>query len=190
MLSDMDEVTKTHATAVVVIPPLELWPPIQAIRRQYDRQFRRWMPHITLLYPFRPVERFDEIAPALRDCCATIEPFEIELKTFHYFQHHPRSLTMWLAPEPPEPVTALQAALQPCAPDCTDVTLHEGGFRPHLSVGQARSITELEKQLGPLQAEFEPIRFTVSEIAMIRRGPDKRDIFKVDRLIPIGAALS
>jgi hypothetical protein len=40
---------KTHKTAVVVIPPDDLWAPIQALREKYDRHFRRWMPHITLL---------------------------------------------------------------------------------------------------------------------------------------------
>ncbi|MBI5480461.1 MAG: 2'-5' RNA ligase family protein [Deltaproteobacteria bacterium] len=45
---------KTHHTAVVIIPPGEIWGPIQAIRQRHDQQFHRWMPHITPLYPFRP----------------------------------------------------------------------------------------------------------------------------------------
>jgi 2'-5' RNA ligase superfamily len=52
---------KTHQTAVVLIPPEAVWPPIQALRQQYDRHVRRWMPHITLLYPFRPREEFERI---------------------------------------------------------------------------------------------------------------------------------
>lgn len=42
----------THQTAVVVIPPEDVWPSIQAIRREHDRKIRRWMPHITLIEPF------------------------------------------------------------------------------------------------------------------------------------------
>lgn len=38
---------KTHRTAVVAMPPPEVWEPIQAIRRQHDRNVQRWMPHIT-----------------------------------------------------------------------------------------------------------------------------------------------
>src|SRR5262249_27220192 len=53
----------THTTAVVVIPPADAWPPIQALRERYDRQFRRWMPHITLLYPFRPRAAWPAIIP-------------------------------------------------------------------------------------------------------------------------------
>jgi hypothetical protein len=46
--------SKTHKTAVVIIPPEALWAPIQAVRKEHDRQFRRRMPHISLIYPFRP----------------------------------------------------------------------------------------------------------------------------------------
>ena len=52
---------KTHKTAVVIIPPEDVWDPIQKIREKYDRQFRRWMPHITLIYPFRPFEEFERV---------------------------------------------------------------------------------------------------------------------------------
>ena len=50
---------KVYTSACVIIPPKELWGPIQKIRQQYDRQIHRWMPHITLLYPFRPIVEFD-----------------------------------------------------------------------------------------------------------------------------------
>ena len=48
--------SRTYSTAVVLVPPQDVWPEIQAIRQQYDRHFDRWMPHITLLYPFRSRE--------------------------------------------------------------------------------------------------------------------------------------
>jgi hypothetical protein len=41
--------SKVFTSAVVIIPPEELWIPIQKIRKKYDRQINRWMPHITLL---------------------------------------------------------------------------------------------------------------------------------------------
>jgi hypothetical protein len=56
---------KTHQTAVAVVPPREVWGPIQAIREKHDRQFRRWSPHINLLYPFYPPERFEQALPPL-----------------------------------------------------------------------------------------------------------------------------
>ncbi len=177
---------KTHQTAVVLVPPLEHWEPIQDIRRRYDRQFKRWMPHITLLYPFRPEPMFDEIGAALAACCAGIEPFDLELKPAGFFEHNERSFTMWLSPEPAEAIVRLQAALLTCAPDCDDVARHPGGFRPHLSVGQAYSKEELDERLRRVRSQFSAIRFRSTEIALIRRGPGADDPFQVKRLIPLG----
>ena len=99
--------TKTHKTALVVIPPDQAWGPIQAIRREHDRNIHRWMPHITLLYPFRPVEQFDVLADSLARVCATMDPFEITLAEFRFFRHNSRSFTLWLAPDP-RPLQRLQ----------------------------------------------------------------------------------
>ena len=48
--------SKFYNSAVVIIPPQEKWESIQEIRETYDRGFNRWMPHITLIYPFFYVE--------------------------------------------------------------------------------------------------------------------------------------
>lgn len=176
---------KTPTTASVLIPPLEVWEPIQRIRRRFDRQFRRWMPHITMLYPFRPAAQFDQVASALKPACRAARPLEIELRAFHQFAH-PHGFTMWLAPEPAAPIRLLQARLLECAPDCNDVCLHEGGFSPHLSVGQARSPEELEARLSELRRTFQPIRFVISGLALIRRGRAHDSRFEVDRLLPLG----
>jgi hypothetical protein len=35
-----------HKTAAVIIPPENIWTPIQAIRQE---QANRWLPHVTLI---------------------------------------------------------------------------------------------------------------------------------------------
>lgn len=49
---------KVYNTAVVIIPPENIWGSIQKIRKKYDRYIDRWMPHITMLYPFYPKVNF------------------------------------------------------------------------------------------------------------------------------------
>jgi hypothetical protein len=66
--------SKTHQTAVAVVPPQEVWGPIQAIRERHDRQFRRWMPHKNFLYPFYPAGRFGEALPPLVAACVKVAP--------------------------------------------------------------------------------------------------------------------
>ncbi len=172
---------KTFMTALVAIPPEDLWEPIQTIRRAHDRHVRDWMPHLTLLYPFRPPEEFDLAARAVVVAIPSgLGPIPVRLATFRFFQHNPRSATTWLDPEPNEPWARLHAALLGAFPDCGETSSHEGGFRPHLSVGQARG-GELAARLQP---GWRPLAFECRELALLRR--EAGAPFAVDRTVPLG----
>jgi poly(A) polymerase len=67
----------THKTALVVIPPESAWPPIQAIRAEHDRKVGRWMPHITLVYPFLPAGEFERAVGRLGPACEAITPSKL-----------------------------------------------------------------------------------------------------------------
>ena len=54
-----------HTSAVVIIPPEPLWGQIDDIRKQFDRSYGRWMPHINLIYGFLPESYFSEAAAAM-----------------------------------------------------------------------------------------------------------------------------
>ena len=156
---------KTPHSAVVLIPPRDHWEPIQAIRRERDAHVHRWMPHITLLFPFLPADMFAAAEGKLLAGCKRVAPFRIRLARFDYF---PGPKTAWLVPEPPEPVIALQAELQHWFPRCDDVARHAGGYRPHLSVGQGPPNLAEKLQVG-----WVPLEFDVSEVSLIRRdGPE------------------
>src|SRR5262245_30873053 len=131
---------KTHHTAAAIVPPEEVWGPIQAIRRAHDRQVRRWPPHVNLLYPFRPASDFEAISGDLAEPCARLAPFTVTLAELELFRHGSGRCTLWLAPESAEALRSLQAALEERFPDCADVSRFPGGFTPHLSVGQLRGV--------------------------------------------------
>jgi len=178
-------VNKTHHAAVVVIPPDNVWEPIQSIRRRYDRHVRRWMPHLTLLYPFRQRADFDEAVPELRRACEAVQPFRVTLGELRYFAHGRDQFTLWLAPEPAANFVRLQAELETRFPDCDDTSRHAAGFVPHLSVGQAAGRTQLGERLAELRAGWRPKAFDVQKIALIWREADE-DPFAVDRTVPLG----
>jgi 2'-5' RNA ligase len=157
--------SKTHQTAVVLIPPQECWDPIQTIRRVHDRHFRRWMPHVTLLYPFRPREMFDEAVKILRAAAADVEPFDVHLRDFRHFRHGRASYTIWLAPEPDD---ALER------------------FTPHLSVAQVRGAALLEELMSSLRESWQPIVFRATQVSLIWRDAKPNDVFQVDRSVPLG----
>ena len=45
---------KVVTSAIIVSPPKDTWGPIQDIRLKFDKAYKRWMPHINLIYPFFP----------------------------------------------------------------------------------------------------------------------------------------
>jgi 2'-5' RNA ligase len=182
--------TKTHTTAVVLIPPEAVWSPIQAIRQRYDRNVRRWMPHITLLYPFAPRSTFDDVAPLLSATCSGLVPFSITLARFRSFTHGRRRATLFLVPEPTEPLAALQTRLWEALPAYDDTRRHANGFTPHLSVGQAQSAGEARTLLEALGAQWQPISFTAAAVQLIWRGEPPDDVFRVANTIALGSRSS
>lgn len=170
-------VTKTHTTAVVLIPPESVQPPIQAIRSVHDRNFLRWMPHITLLYPFTERRDFESVIPALAQVAQQIAPFSVEFLRFDAFRHR-KSCTIFLVPEPEDEIVRLHSVLLQQLPDYDDTARFAGGFHPHLSVGQFQHrLLQTEQQR--LQTEWQPLHCEMEAISLIYRSPETDDQFVV-----------
>ena len=174
--------SKTHTTAVVLIPPESAQPPIQAIRRVHDRNFVRWMPHITLLYPFVAQHNFVHITPALADVAQQVSSFFVELARFDAFQHR-RSCTMFLVPEPAAEIVKLHNILLQQLPDYDDTARFAGGFHPHLSVGQFQH-RSLQSEQQRLQANWQPLRYETTNLSLIYRSVETDDRFVVAEQFP------
>ena len=193
-LGDLTMRNKTYQTAVVIIPPKEIWASIQLIREQHDIHYRRWMPHITLLYPFRPRAEFGLVVDRLSHACQGRPPFWICLELFRFFSQHRSRYTVWLDPQPPSnkletglrrrnPVKDLQQRLWGILPDCDDTRRFKNGFNPHLSVGQVTSKHNLDNFLCQFQPKWQPLTFYVSEVHLIWRNDPPNDVFEVDQTI-------
>jgi hypothetical protein len=96
----------------------------------------------------------------------------VTLAELRFFLHPSGKATLWLAPQPREALVGLQAALQAACPECDDLSRFAAGFTPHLSVGQAASAQAARQLLADLQAAWQPLRFEVRSVAMLRRGGD------------------
>ena len=177
---------KTHKTAVVIIPPYEVWPAIQTIRKAQDCNYRRWMPHITLLYPFRERETFGQVTANMREVCRSTRPFELRLATLKMFEQRGQNYTLWLEPEPCDAISVLQEALWQVVPDCDDTRRHRDGFTPHLSVGQQRGEQQAKRMLMELQQSWQPLIFQVTTVSLIWRNDPPDDVFRIGEELMLG----
>ncbi|MFX1496781.1 MAG: 2'-5' RNA ligase family protein [Promethearchaeota archaeon] len=178
---------KVYTSAVVIIPPKEIWGPIQEIRKRYDHQINRWMPHITLIYPFRPESEFDNLETEFKAVCMQIHPFKIILKLFNHFTHGHHNLTIWLQPEPKINIVDLQNRIQKIVPNCNDVQLYKNGFIPHLSLGQIKDKNLLMDTIKILENKWEKQTFILDRIYFIARKQGKNSSFKEKTIIKLSS---
>ncbi|MEL7244594.1 MAG: poly(A) polymerase [Cyanobacteria bacterium J06573_2] len=179
---ELKTISPVYRSAIVILPPDEILPAIQAIRQRYDARFDRWMPHINLIYGFLPESYFDETAKIISSALAQVEPFTITLNNFETFTHR-KSSTAWLRPiaQPETALHELQSLLQQLFPQCNEQSRKsEAGFTPHLSVGQFSTPEVAFAELP----KWYPQSFTVNSIALISRRDDEP--FEVRRIIKFG----
>ena len=175
-------------SCLVLVPPEEVWAPIQALRAVHDSKFERWMPHVTLLFPFVPEDSFGEAEALLRDVLRDIEPFEVMLSGFGYFEHS-SDVTAWLRPEarPHGALEALHAALAKVFPRGESRGREpEFDFTPHLTVGQLprAPAATIRRTLATWERDWRPIRFEVSDVCLTSKRGDGP--FEIRRRVPLG----
>lgn len=162
-------VNRSSRSAVAIVPPQSLWEPINAIRRKHDKQLTRWMPHLNLLFPFVHPDRLEEERERLAELSAVVGPWEVTFSTFRYFKHSSNRASLWLDPQPREPLEDLYAALVAKFPHLDTAQRFEAGFTPHLSVGQTRTLVLGRHLADALNETWQPLTFTADALTVLRR---------------------
>ena len=174
-------------TAVVIVPPNSLWPAIQQIRAEHDKNFKIWMPHINLLYGFIHTEHFAEAATVFRGVLRHMPPFQLRLATMSSFNiRNGHNIQLDIdGDRATHPIYELQRALEAEYPYCNEQSSHSDvGWIPHLTLGQSR--TAPGTMLGTWQKSWTPIDFTVRHIYLVARSDSQP--FSVWHKIPLARA--
>jgi poly(A) polymerase len=165
---DVLDIAPTARTALAWVPPGELWPPLQDVRRDHDAQIRRWPPHVNVLFGFVPEADFERAVPLLASAAAQVEPFTARLDGVHTFAHG-RDATVWLDPAADDetPWAQLWQALVRRFPRCRG---RHDGFTPHLSLGRTGDphdvAADCARRLPPMTAR-------VGELVLLSRRGDE-----------------
>ncbi len=110
--------------------------------------------HITVLFPFVPVDDLDAVCPKLKQIYADFAPFDVTLDGYGHFP-----TATYLKPVDPEPIKALFRAVHAEFPQYPP---YRGAFSsdditPHMTVGEFK--TEAERQAAEFPP-YAPISFT------------------------------
>jgi len=82
-------------TALTLVIPDKFHDLINSIRKEHDRAYPRWMPHINFIFPFVSEDKFENIRQRLIPEISFFGAFELELNEIGSFKQG-KNVTMHL----------------------------------------------------------------------------------------------
>jgi 2'-5' RNA ligase len=146
------------STTVTILAPHEVQAiAVPTMRRYNGESLIRMAAHITVLFPFVPVERLDSACETLGELCANIEPFDITMNGYGQFP-----LVAYMQPQNDMPIRALCQKVFAAFPDTPPYWgMHGNNPTPHMTVGEFASEADQAQAILP---DYAPITFRVSRL--------------------------
>ncbi len=151
-----------YTTAVVIIAPHPVQRFAVPLMRQYSFESMMRVPaHITVLFPFVPVDDLNAACRTLRDLYADVPPFDVALDGYGHFP-----TVIFLKPADPQPIQALFQRVHGAFPGYPPYrgTFGNDEITPHMTIAECRSEAERKAIVLP---PFAPITFTVRCLHLI-----------------------
>lgn len=161
-------------TALTLVAPSIHWDKINEIRKHQDKAYPRWFPHINFIFPFVPVERFEEMKERLTNALKNFGTFSIEMKTIGYFEQG-KVATFHLKPTDDSKLQELYRIIRKTLPE--DVEVKRDDFHPHMTLAQCKK-SEIPAKMAELQVWCgNGMTMNIDRICMISRS-------KTDQSVP------
>ncbi|EHK26701.1 uncharacterized protein TRIVIDRAFT_59177 [Trichoderma virens Gv29-8] len=162
---------ESHDTALCLIPPPQLWGPVNALRSLNDEKFTKWPPHITLVYPFVTPEALPDVAEALcRNKIGSLDDdISINLEEAGFFSHRRRG-TVFIRPKPGQQVKHLSELRDQIHRFLGRPRGRE--YRPHLTLAQSEDTQASWHQFLLEKARLlTPLVWHTRQLAVMIRDP-------------------
>jgi len=157
-------------TALCVIPPDYMHDYVDDFRKQYDKAWERWPPHINLVFPFLDKKNFETIKNSLKIefVSNNIVPFVIKLDTIDYFEQG-NNITVHAKPRKCPELAQIYKII--C--DTLKIEPNHTAFVPHMTLGQIpktdiSKVTEIKNSWGS------GLNFTIDSLQLISRDGNTR----------------
>lgn len=160
--------------AVAIVPPFEVWEPINTLRREHDKAVDRWDPHTNLFFPCAVYGDTRRLEEAL----ARVRPFRVRLERF-YRTPGSKYLEVGYAE------TASLLALREVVRVALKLPVDAAAYEPHMTVGQCDQ-TRADALLAEMQAAWEPLEWDVVDVCLLHK--DKKGRYVVLKQLPLGGA--
>lgn len=148
-------------TGIIIVAPHEIQAIAVPLLQRYAPDTSVRVPaHITLLFPFVPVERLAEAAVKLREICAQIQPFKITLQGYDSFPG-----VAFMNPVNPSPIQAVFRKIYAAFPECPPYGGQFGhDLHPHMTVGEFASEAEQKAAVLP---DYAPVTFRAERLHLV-----------------------
>ena len=152
-------------TALTLVVPFELHNIINNVRKENDRAYPRWMPHINFIFPFIPVNDFEYVAEKLQSKLKDFGSFVLDLSEVGYFSQG-KNATIHLKPNDDSQLKVLFNMIREALPD---IAVKHSEFAAHLTLAQSKKSEATEKMEEIKKQLPDGVRFTVDKICLINR---------------------
>jgi 2'-5' RNA ligase len=142
-------------------------------------------PHITLLYPWRTSPLRQEDIEHIAQVISDIPPFAL---TFAHIDHF--VTTVFLLPEPQQPLLQLTQHLAQAFPECLPYDGQIADPIPHLTIASASTATErqvLEEQISRRLQPRLPLHVAVKALHIEEEGDD--GMWSIRATLPLGRGM-
>ena len=165
----MSEVT----TALTLVAPDQFHDDINEIRKQCDRAYPRWMPHINFLFPFVSTDQFDDIKSRLEPYLKNVGSFDLDMSEIGHFKQG-KNVTVHLKPKDSTKLRQVFDIIRQVLPEIP--SKHEE-FAPHLTIAQFKN-SELQTKLPELQTWLasKNFKFTIDHVCLLERSKTDNNV--------------